>query len=716
MPRWWFVSNNNLNKGILLKSGAAPAAVSTLRICKMSLVRKHSDWEGAEDKRYEPEDLPSKKIQSFRGAGQWVQRISVLSCFFRTPCFAELMMRCKSHIALLFSLLMWGKTSAQKVADTVWLPEAIKYAGKTEKQGSIQSLNPDSLELPFLHHTTVADWLINNGEVNVTQYGNSLSSLSIYGLGSNHTRLNWNGLSVPASPTGVLDLSLFPVAANTTLLTGTGGGQNSIGGTINLKAYALLTESQKAMLSIEGGSFHTGSLKAELLLKSRSEKLLEKSLFSMNDSRGDFNFINSTKFNSPLETISNNAHTKMDFIEQIEYWKSEKTKIDAVGWWQKSKIEIPPQMFASFSNENRTDSALRVQTGVTHYGETFRFETRLGYNNENLHYINPKSHIDSKSKIVNMSGYSKLSINTINGIKCNLLLDGQESKVSSTGFLEKHKESQFGLSSQVDYHLKLINLSVNLREDIWNKKLSLPIYNFSLNSSDTTHVVLNFNIGKATSHPTLNDRYWYLGGNPNLKDELAKETEAGLTFYPLIKKERLLISCKTFLIRADNFILWQPSSFGYWIPENIRKVRSSGILSKVKYANKWVGMEGGYSLTKAINTMGLDSNPSASSGKQLVYTPLHKAHLSVGMKLGKNNVLWNTTYTGKQYTSTDNSEYLFSYLLCNIGLERQFLHNHTTYDLYFKLNNIFNKQYQSVAAWAMPGRNLLAGITININK
>jgi iron complex outermembrane receptor protein len=194
--------------------------------------------------------------------------------------------------------------------------------------------------------------------------------------------------------------------------------------------------------------------------------------------------------------------------------------------------------------------------------------------------------------------------------------------------------------------------------------------------------------------------YWEPGGNPNLIPETSTTFELGLQYTRTIFK----FNATTFLIKSKNLIQWQPISANLWQPINIQSVKN-------------YGMELSAALHKKINVHLIDFKIQydyvhaldQNLNKQLIYVPNHKANSIFNYQYKKWGFVYNLQYTGKVYTTTSNTQSLNAYTLSNISLTRSLLKNKLL--LAFKVNNLFDEKYQSVAYRPMPNRNF----TLNIN-
>ena len=117
----------------------------------------------------------------------------------------------------------------------------------------------------------------------------------------------------------------------------------------------------------------------------------------------------------------------------------------------------------------------------------------------------------------------------------------------------------------------------------------------------------------------------------------------------------------------------------------------------------WKGtFHSNYQFVNAINKDVEDE----SLDKQLIYTPQHMANWLLRVDYKNFWMQGNYTYTGIRYITTSNSAYLPEYDLVNLSAGWYLTRGrYGQFHLQLDVNNIFGKEYMSVAYRAMPGTN-----------
>jgi iron complex outermembrane receptor protein len=218
----------------------------------------------------------------------------------------------------------------------------------------------------------------------------------------------------------------------------------------------------------------------------------------------------------------------------------------------------------------------------------------------------------------------------------------------------------------------------------------------------------------------MNDRFWVPGGNPDLKNEFAFVYEISSEINQKISNcLNFKYDIAVFRYSIKDMIQWHPGEYSYWTADNIKAVNSSGLESSVSLDyirdNFTANLNTGYSFTKAVAGDPKTGN-DAFTRKQLMYVPENQVNMSLRIGLGSFYSSWTSDFTGKRYTTVDNSKYLPGYFITNFNSGIRFPVKSTTIDLNFNIDNLFNISYQSIAFYPLPGRSYFIKILFQLVK
>ena len=177
----------------------------------------------------------------------------------------------------------------------------------------------------------------------------------------------------------------------------------------------------------------------------------------------------------------------------------------------------------------------------------------------------------------------------------------------------------------------------------------------------------------------------------------------------------------------DDWIIWLPTTKGFFSPRNVKKVHAYGVEVKanlaVQPAKDWlIDLNGSYSWTPSINEGEKMSPADQSVGKQLPYVPEHSASLTGRLSWRTWAFLYKWAYYSERFTMSSNdytlTGHLPRYFMSNISLEKMLSFKPLDVQLKLAVNNLFNEDYLSVLSRPMPGINFefFIGITPKFGK
>ena len=149
-----------------------------------------------------------------------------------------------------------------------------------------------------------------------------------------------------------------------------------------------------------------------------------------------------------------------------------------------------------------------------------------------------------------------------------------------------------------------------------------------------------------------------------------------------------------------------PTSYRFWVPENVAKVFARGIENHVtaSYINgDWkASLSGNYVFTVTTNESE-KAIEQGINGRQLIYIPRHHGNMFFNVQWKTWNASYSFEMTGRRSTSyADTETYpLLPYALHHVAIGKQI----DGFRIELRCNNLTNKDYQNVIWRAMPGRS-----------
>ena len=122
-----------------------------------------------------------------------------------------------------------------------------------------------------------------------------------------------------------------------------------------------------------------------------------------------------------------------------------------------------------------------------------------------------------------------------------------------------------------------------------------------------------------------------------------------------------------------------------------------------------------YALTRAFNKGSTGENQDLAN-KQLIYIPANQMNALARLDWGQLYAVFSTSYTGKRYTTADNSRYLPKYSVSDLNLGTSMSWKHASCELGLVLENLFNVSYQNISYYPMPGRSFLLSLVVYLKN
>ncbi len=664
--------------------------------------------------------------------------------------------------------------NAQENDDIRWylnLPEISIYAERPIKEIGVQRTKMDSIVLKENIALSVADVLTFNSSIFVKNYGRAtLSTVSFRGTSASHTQVSWNGMKINNPMLGMTDFSMIPsyFIDDATLLHGTssvnetGGG---LGGSIQLSTKPA-KEDGFGLQYIQGvGSFKTFDEFLRLTYGNEHWQTSTRVVYS--SSPNDFEYRNHDKKENvydenmniidqyyPIERNRSGAFKDFHFLQEAYYNTMKGDRFGFNAWYINSNRELP-MLTVDYGDdtyfENRQmENTFRSVMSWDHIRENWKMGAKAGYIHTKMDYDYKR---DLGNGIMAHMTQSRSKINTFYGQAEGEYYIGKKwlftvNIAAHQHFVESRDKSvmlQDGNEGTVGYHKARIELtnsisakwrpterlgmSVVIREEMFGNEWTPIIPAFFIDGviSKKGDVVAKASVSRNYRFPSLNDLYFMPGGNPDLKKESGWTYDAGVSF--AVGKEGIYSlsgSANWFESFINDWIIWLPTTKGFFSPDNIKDVHAYGIEMKgdldVALSKEWkLGLNGTLSWTPSINEGEPRSPADKSVGKQLPYVPEYSSTVTGRLSWKSWSFLYKWCYYSERFTMSSNDITLTGklpeYFMSNIALEKVISCKWADFSIKGAINNLFNEEYLSVLSRPMPGVNfeVFLGITPKFN-
>ena len=545
----------------------------------------------------------------------------------------------------------------------------------------------------------------------------NLSSISTRGGNASQTSLVYNDFVLNNPLNGIVDFSSIPSVFFSSVnimygLPSSNWGNGGLAGAIILNNHP--TENK----SIEFGSVF-GSFKqsTNFLKLNYSKKKVSSSLKLYRQSaENNFKFLD---VNNEIVNQENSAfyHSALMSDSKIDFSNS---SLKIVLFSQMLERQVPKGMLESYTNAFQTDLNHRFFINYKYDLENSFIEFKTAYYDEQNSFVDSIRNIFSENPcktLINQINFSK-NINQFNFLKLNLT--NSLAKSNGNNYDNEVQINRFSLTG-----IYKINNPKNKWKHLFNsrfvldkKNLSPLTFSYSLNRVLAKDFKIYINLGKVYRFPTINDLYWSPGGNENLNPENGYSTDLGLLWTKDLSNTQLYFEPTIYSRWIDDWIIWQPTGT-YWSPINVKKVWNRGIETNSSISFKKREISFNFSLKTAYNlstNIDIYNFNDASLGKQLIYVPHYKFILKSQIAYRNIRITYTHNYTGYRYTSRDNLYYLPAFNLGRLFLSWDLKFKKYPTKIFYKINNLYNTNYQLVINRPMPLINNEIGINFKINK
>jgi len=446
-------------------------------------------------------------------------------------------------------------------------------------------------------------------------------------------------------------------------------------------------------------------------------------------SKNDFTFKNNTAGSSdlPVEIRKDAGYTQYGVLQELYYQPGFRDEVSVKIWLQENKRNIPQPLVVSpiEENEKQKNTFFRTIAQWKHYQGKGKIEANLSYFNDFLNYTNKIAFINSDNTVNAVSGKIKYKYEFSPLVILNLGSSYDFNRVNSNNYKGLKEQNLFSAFAGFTTALtKRLFTNFIIRQEINNKKMLplLPSLGVDYKLLKTNNLILKAHVSKNYRLPSLNDLYWYPGGNPDLLPEEGFSAESGIAYETNTSKKLAVKTEATYYYtHITNWILWQPDAvFSYWTPVNLKEVTSKGIelAAGLKYNLKkfMISLNSTYTYTTAKNLKPINQSDNTVD-RQLIYTPLHSLNLGIRAEWKNYFVSYTFHSIGKRFTNTSNTRYMPYYMLSDVTLGSNYkFKNNKSLTFQMNINNLLDVDYQSIAWQPMPGRNIELLIKFDLTK
>lgn len=627
-----------------------------------------------------------------------------------------------ARLTIVLTALLSAPLAAQpSLPDTLQLPTLDITAPTLRQQpagATVQSWSFDEWERGA--PASLATLLQQSAGIYIKTHGlGQLATASARGSSAGHSLVLWNGIPIHSPMLGQLDLSLLPTQQWERVTVQQGGasahwGSGAMGSVIQLDNQPT-GDSTIAQLQVMGGSFGRQQVAAQAKQQLGRWQLHTK--VQSHRSRNDFPY-------RPHPTLApvRQAHAAQVGYQwaQSLYFRPNARQQWAAHLWQSSnERQLPATLTQTRSLATQQDAALRALLHWKYTGNYWQWNAKVAYLRERLDYRDPAIRLRAES------GFT------------TRVLDATATRYGRTGWRWEwgttHTHTQAftdhypvpvadyrgGIFASTEWSGKRLAAQASLRQGWQMSALTRSqwqplVPQISARWEVSRGLALRAQLGRHYRLPTLNDRFWEPGGNPDLRPESGWSQEMTAQWGIRRKAWQYHIQATAYHRLVEDWVLWSPAENGsFWSASNLNRVRSRGLqmaMHTVWQPRKRLSLrlEGRYDLTDTRQLEAV-SLPRIEAGQPLYYTPRHRVQAS----LSANAAAWQMRYVHDWVgASLGVQAAVPPYQLGRVELAyraagwRAWVHG----------ENLGNTTYAIIENRPMPGRYWTVGATITLSK
>ena len=220
--------------------------------------------------------------------------------------------------------------------------------------------------------------------------------------------------------------------------------------------------------------------------------------------------------------------------------------------------------------------------------------------------------------------------------------------------------------------------------------------------------------------PTFNDLYYNFIGNTKLKPEDASLFNFGVTYG--FKKKAWLVELTTdaYYTKVKNKIIAIPTKDLFnWSMQNIGITAIKGVdigaILSIQLKKTQLTIATNHSFNESLD---ITNKTSITYKQQIPYTPYYSNNSSLSIAKAGYKISTNILFNGFRYSLNENiyANYLPAYTDMNIGVSKQFKIKKALLLVDLKAMNIFNKNYQVIRSFPVPGRHYQLRLKYTFDK
>lgn len=556
----------------------------------------------------------------------------------------------------------------------------------------------------------MAEILGRENSIFIKNYGpGNIATITHRALSAAHSGVLWNGINIQNNTLSTIDFSILPsfIFNNSAWQGGiinNPSANPSAGGNLILSNNS--NKSNFISLLADGGSFLNfgQALKAKFSQKGHLFQLGAHHRYTKNN----FPILNYEEMGLSSKYRENARQQSYGAQLDYAYFFPKYHKIHVSAWCGFTFRQVPAPIYISETHAYQKDRFIRSLIGYEFEKGKHNLKIRQAFFAEDLQFKDDNQPLSYMSFI---NWISDIQYNFNINKKSRIFLSAQYSYQLGKNTTYFNIEHSIYSTLSYTYNASKIDFRILIKPQYLSNKyfnLSPQIYT----KFKTKYLELALQTGRIFRTPSMNDRFWSNGGNPNLLPEDGISADINI----FSKYKNTSLSTTPYFNYLKNRIIWTPETV-FWTPQNVDNTIGAGV--EVKFSQAFY-FKTQHKLEFQINytyTYSKLIRPSQNSinGRKLIYTPEHLGGVLFAYSWKNLSISYHQRLTSKRFTTFDNKEFLPLYTTADFAANYTLKYKKSEINFFGNIQNIFNKYYEVVALRPMPGIHFQLGINFIIN-
>ena len=568
--------------------------------------------------------------------------------------------------------------------------------------------------------SSLADALQARAPVHVRRYGPSgLASVTVRGAGAAQALVLLDGQRLTDPALGQVDLGLLPAALleSVEVLSGPASGlygSDAVGGVVGLRTPA----PGRARVVIEAGPW--GERRLSGVASRAVGPVRMTAAADLGRSTGDYRYTDAGRLGSPQVTRQGWDARRATAYAALAVG-GERSRAGLSVWAADAERGLggaadPGSGPGQAVGARQWDGRLRVGATAGHTAGRVRLEAAGHVQRTRLRYAAP--YPSARPDAIDDTGRTTTTALDLRatapwgGSSWTASLQGGTGRAEHPSLAAAALDRFAGAALAGRQRLGRVTLFPALRADLYApsaapRRLAVaPQLGLNAELGGPWH--LKASAARAFRMPTLNDRYWTPGGNPDLRPETAWSADGGVVW----SRGASQVEATAFATTARDQIVWSPTAAGYWAPQNVARTRSLGLEASAQTARP-VRLAGRRALaTAGALATALDAR-DLGTGQPLRYVPRASVKAWAGLEAGGLSLDLGARWTGARFTTASASLPLPPTLVVDAQVSARRRLGAVDLGLGLAAENLTDLQYEVVRSYPMPPRHARLRLTLS---